>query len=475
MSDLKRGRILLVDDDTEVLTPLRDFLTELGYEVAAYVSAKEALEALRAKEFDLLLTDLIMPEMNGIDLLKAAFEIDPLLVGIVITGKGTVETAVEVMKIGAFDYLMKPLEWKMLKPIISRALEVRFLRIKEKKYRSIVEDQVELICRFLPDGTVTYVNEVSCRYFGKRPEEIMGHSFMPFIPEEDQEFVREQISSLDKDNSVITIEHRVIAHNGEIRWQQWTNRALFDEQGRITEYQSVGHDITDRKETEEKLKSSYEQLRSLAARLTEVEEAEKQALARELHDQIGQNLTVLGINLNIVKSLSGNTMNDTVLSRLDDSLALLDQTSEQIRDVMSNLRPSVIDDYGLLAGLRWYGGHFSKRTGISVEVKGDEPVPRLTQVIETTLFRIAQEALNNIARHARANRVTITLQDIEGMEQLTINDNGIGFDPDIPRQSIEQPKWGIITMRERAQAIGGNLQVKTSQGDGTTVIVEVKK
>lgn len=598
MTDMKKGRILIVDDEPEVLNPLNEFLIKSGYKVSAYTSAKEALEALKAHEFDLFLTDLIMPEMTGIELLKSAFEIDPLLVGIVITGKGTVETAVEVMKTGAFDYIMKPLEWKILIQIISRALEVRFLRVKEKRYRSIVEGQVELICRFLPDGTVTYVNESICRYFGKKHEELIGHSFMPFIPVEDHEFVKKQIYSLNKDNSVITIEHRVIAPNGEIRWQRWTNHALFDEHNRIIEYQAVGHDITDRKKAEEslklseekyrllienaneiivvaqdnmlkfvnpktikimgfseqelmsrpfidfihpddkemvlnnhlkrlkgekisevypfrvidknghtkwleisavlitwegrpatlnflsditvrklaeeKLKNSYKQLRSLSIRLSEVEEAEKQALASELHDQIGQNLTVLGINLNIIKSLLGNKENAEILSRIDDSLALLNQTNEQMRDIMSNLRPSLIDDYGLLAGLRWYGEQFSKRTGIRVEVTGEEFDQRLPKNIETLLFRIAQESLTNIAKHSRADRVTIKLQGTDGMEQLIIADNGVGFDLNAVRQSKE-PKWGIITMKERVQAIGGNFQIKTKQGDGTTLIVEIKK
>lgn len=598
MTDMKKGRILIVDDEPEVLNSLEEFLIESGYQVSAYTSAKKALETLRAQEFDLILTDLIMPEMTGIDLLKAALEIDPLFVGIVITGKGTVATAVEAMKIGAFDYLIKPFEWKVLNPIISRAFEVRFLRVKEKKYRSIVEDQVELICRFLPDGTVTYVNEVICRYFGKKKEEIIGHSFMQFIPAEDHEFVKNQIYSLSKDNPVITLEHRVIAPSGEIRWQRWTNRALFDEHGRIINYQAVGHDITDRKKVEEslrlseekyrllienaneivvvaqdnmlkfvnpkavkimgfsdqelmsrpfidfihpddkelvfnnyhkrlkgeqvpevypfrvidkngntkwleistvlfnwegrpatlnflsditerkrvmeKLKDSYKQLQSLSIRLSEVEEAEKQKLAGELHDQIGQNLTVLGINLNIIKSLINNKKIEEVISRLDDSLALLDQINEQIRHIMSTLRPSVIDDYGLLAGLRWYGEQFSKRTGITVEVTGEEFDQRLAKNIETILFRIAQEALINIAKHSRADRVTIKLQEIDGIKQLIISDNGVGFDPNAVSQSKE-PKWGIITMKERVQAIGGNFQIKTKQGEGTTIIVEIKK
>jgi PAS domain S-box-containing protein len=137
------------------------------------------------------------------------------------------------------------------------------LRESEARYRAIFEDQTELICRFLPDGTLTFVNEAYCRYFGKRQEELLGHSFMPLIPQEDQDFVKGQFASLNLENPVVTYEHQVVAPNGEIRWQQWIDRAIFDEQGRFVEFQSVGRDITERKQAEEALRRRVKQLTAL--------------------------------------------------------------------------------------------------------------------------------------------------------------------------------------------------------------------
>jgi PAS domain S-box-containing protein len=263
MAQEKLGHLIVIDDETEILTPLHDLFSEWGYEVRGFTSGKEALAALKEKDCDLLLTDLVMPEMDGIEVIKAAIEIDPLLVCIIITGKGTIQTAVEAMKFGAFDYILKPMEWKILKPVLSRAMKVRRLRKSEEKYRSIVEDQTELICRWKPEEILTYVNEAYCRYFNKTPEELIGHSFMPFIPEEDREMLRQHFSSINRINPVSTHEHRVISPDGEICWQQWTNRALFDDQGHITEFQSVGHDITERKQTEDKLRQSEEKYHDL--------------------------------------------------------------------------------------------------------------------------------------------------------------------------------------------------------------------
>ena len=138
------------------------------------------------------------------------------------------------------------------------------LRESEARYRAIVEDQTELIYRFLPDGTMTFVNEAYCRYFGKKQEELIGHTFMPLIPDEDHVKVKNHLDSLSPKNPVVTYEHRVIAPNGEIHWQQWTNRMVLDEQGRLIEFQSVGRDITERKLIEEALKNSSEKIKLFA-------------------------------------------------------------------------------------------------------------------------------------------------------------------------------------------------------------------
>ncbi|MEG4805739.1 PAS domain S-box protein [Microcoleus sp. ARI1-B5] len=121
------------------------------------------------------------------------------------------------------------------------------LQQSEARYRAIVEDQTELICRYLPDGKITFVNQAYCRYFGVEPFDLLGNSFMPPIPEADREIFQEQYASVSPSNPVFTCEHRVILPLGEIRWQQWIDRAIFDESGQIVEYQAAGRDVTDRK------------------------------------------------------------------------------------------------------------------------------------------------------------------------------------------------------------------------------------
>jgi len=143
------------------------------------------------------------------------------------------------------------------------------LRASENRYRAIVEDQTELICRFRPDGTLTFVNEAYCRYFDKKPEELVGKKFLPLIPKKDKETVQRHIAALNRKHPVGTHEHRVTTPKGEIRWQQWTNRAIFDDHGVLTELQAVGRDVTERRRLEQERRQSEERLRILFERVAD--------------------------------------------------------------------------------------------------------------------------------------------------------------------------------------------------------------
>lgn len=144
------------------------------------------------------------------------------------------------------------------------------LRQSEVRYRGIVEDQTELICRNLPDGTLTFVNDAYCRYFNKNRNELIGHKFMPLIPDEDHQAVKNYFTSLGSENPVATHEHRVIKPDGELRWNQWTNRAILDEEGKVIEFQGSGHDINKRKQIEKALRNSEEHYRSLVTNIPDI-------------------------------------------------------------------------------------------------------------------------------------------------------------------------------------------------------------
>jgi signal transduction histidine kinase len=234
-------------------------------------------------------------------------------------------------------------------------------------------------------------------------------------------------------------------------------------------------EIAERNRMEKALRKSEIQLRALAARIQEVQETERKYLAQELHDRVGQSLSALNLNLNIITSQLSSESNTKIGGRLQDSMSLVEETTVHIRDVMAELHPPVLDDYGLLAALRWYCERFSDRNKIDVEIRGEEPSPRLSLIIESIFFRIAQEALNNVSKHAEASLAAVMLEDADDHLRMIVEDNGRGFNFAALQRSKEQPGWGLTTMKERAAALGGSVRIESETGKGTRIITELRR
>jgi signal transduction histidine kinase len=222
------------------------------------------------------------------------------------------------------------------------------------------------------------------------------------------------------------------------------------------------------------LRTSTEQLQAMSRQLVDVQESERRQIARELHDRVGQNLTALSISLDIMKSQIGEGGSSALNTRLEDAATLLESTAGSIENVMSELRPPMLDDYGLLPALQWYGNEFWRRTGIRVNVEGDERMERVPQTTEIALFRIAQEALNNVAKHAHASHVDIALARNGSRVVMTVSDDGMGFDAAPAMASRRRrPGLGMVTMRERTQAVGGEFEIGPAPDRGARVLVRV--
>ena len=229
----------------------------------------------------------------------------------------------------------------------------------------------------------------------------------------------------------------------------------------------------DLRQSEEELRHSAEQLQALSRRLVDVQESERRQFSRELHDRVGQNLTALSINLDILKTQLPGESSQAVRVRLHDAAALLEDTAVSIENVMSELRPPMLDDYGLLAAVRWYAKQFSRRTGIEVDVEGDEAMKRLSQAGEIALFRIMQESLNNVAKHAQASRVEIRLEPAGADLVMSVSDDGRGLGTAHGASGRRRPGLGMVTMRERTQAVGGRFEIGAAPGGGTRIEVRV--
>lgn len=264
--------VLYVDDEPALLEIGKLFLERSHqFHVDTVSSAHEALQILKSTSYDAIVSDYQMPGMDGIALLKAIRAEFPELPFIIFTGKGREEVVIEAFNSGADFYLQKggtptpqflELGHKITAAVCRRQAE-KALKASEQRYRNIIEDQTEFICRFRPDGIHVFVNDAYCRYFNKAREEIIGNNFRPELFPEDRKHLREMFASLTPENPVGFIRQRVIFPDGSIRWQRWVDRAIYDESGTLVEYQSVGRDITDIKTAELALAESEEKYRTV--------------------------------------------------------------------------------------------------------------------------------------------------------------------------------------------------------------------
>jgi len=338
----------------------------------------------------------------------------------------------------------------------------------EERLRAFMESSTDIYAIFDSQLRLVEVSEKGVKAFlpDKTREEQIGKHIAEIVPEVIETGRYEEYLKVIETGEPFQVDETIIHSRYAKRHISIKAFKVQDGMGMIFS------DITARKNAEEELRRYSERLRDMAKQLSEVEEYQRRRTARELHDNVGQNLTALGINLNMIKTRLEKARMEEEQKILSDSQLLIEQTTESIRDVMANLRPPVLEDYGILATLQWYGHRFNSRTGIAITVEGEEPDPRMSADIEITLFRIYQEALTNISKHAKASNVTVNFYKKDGGHRLIIIDNGSGFDTAELNKYAEQASWGLVTMSERADSIGASFEIESKPGIGTRVIVE---
>ena len=213
--------------------------------------------------------------------------------------------------------------------------------------------------------------------------------------------------------------------------------------------------------------TTRDRLQTLSLRLLDVQEAERRHLARELHDEIGQTLTAVKINLEMLRRIP---QTDSSSTRLDDSLGMVDEILQGVRQMSLDLRPSLLDDLGLAAALRWYVSTQAQRAGLTAEIVAGALPEDLSTAAATTCYRVVQEAVTNVVRHARATRLTLTLAGAESGLDVSIGDDGCGFDVAAARrQALHGNSMGLFGLEERVELAGGRCDIESIPGQGTTV------
>jgi signal transduction histidine kinase len=226
-----------------------------------------------------------------------------------------------------------------------------------------------------------------------------------------------------------------------------------------------------RREAEESLRSAHAQMQTLSRQLMQVQERERRQLAHDLHDEIGQAVTAIKMNLQTMQRVADTS---NIQDTLNDSLGILDKILQRVRDLSLDLRPSLLDDLGLVPAVRWYVERQAMRAGLVAEVTAENVPQDLEPDMAVACFRIVQESITNILRHAKATKIHVTLGQEEHSLDLCIKDDGIGMSArEMPGTAAVRSTLGLLGMQERAQALGGRITIQSLPGQGTEVRVRI--
>jgi len=363
----------------------------------------------------------------------------------------------------------------------NRTLRIRILHRtaalgeSEQRFRQIAENIHEVFWLIdMVKQTILYVSPAYEAIWGRTCESLYQapRSFIAAIHPEDRARVVDAIER-DREHG-FEVEYRVVRPDGSIRWIWDRGFPIRDELARLYRIAGIAEDITERKKAEEQLKATSEQLRALSASISSAREEEGTRIARELHDEMGSALTSLKWELESIEKLCSEAGNQAESSnareKIKGMMEVIDATLNAVLRISSELRPTILDDLGLLEAIEWQAQQFEARTGIDCQIDSFVENVDLTREKATAVFRVLQEALTNVLRHAHATRVNITIGEEEGEFAFEIRDNGRGITEDEINGSRS---LGLIGMRERAHLAGGRIEIIGIGARGTLLILRV--
>jgi len=446
---------------------------------------EDFINALKEFSPDIILSDHNLPTLNSIDALKIIKNEGLKIPVILVTAAMSEEFAVDVMKGGAVDYVLKDRLQRLPTAIKSALEKFRLAEEREKFIAEIIDNESLLnetenlahIGSWQSDlvNRTTYWSDETFRIFEYEPKEITPsfENLIKSVHPEDKEYVKKIAADVLIGFESRKFNFRIIRKDGSVKYIRSELLVERNEEGFPIRITGFNQDVTETRMAVEELRNSREQLRALAAHLQNIREQERTAIAREIHDELGQVLTSLKMNLTLVgKSISSN---ETISNRkelqdeIDSMKQIIDGSVKRIKKIITELRSEVLDNLGLVPAIEWHISEFIKSSGIEVNFENLWGDIELNKDISIAVYRILQEALTNVGRHSKATKVTVKTEKNGNNFMMEIQDNGVG----IKQESSKEPKsFGVLGMRERAIILGGDFALENCE-PGTRLTVNI--
>ena len=335
------------------------------------------------------------------------------------------------------------------------------LRESEQRFRQLAESLPQMVWTCLASGPCDYLSRQWIEYTGILEAEQLGLGWLEQIHPDDRAPTKETWQAAVANSDAFRTEFRIRRYDGVYRWFDTRAVLIRDAEGRALKWVGTNTDIEERKHDQEELQRNAEQLQRLSHQLVEAQEAERRNIARELHDQVGQSLTGLKLVLDSTRMLAPENLD----AQLAEARRAINELLGRVRNLSLDLRPSMLDDLGLLPALRWLIERYQAQTRITVHWWYTNIDRRFPALIETTVYRIVQEALTNVARYAKVPSVELRVMGYPDQLLVQIDDEGVGFDVQARLQSRQSV--GLIGMRERIDLLGGSFLIESEPNEGT--------
>lgn len=480
MNTLQGIRILLVEDSpTDALlieAALADVL-DFQHTLVHTERLSDALAHAGTTHFDVTLLDLGLPDAKGLDTFRIFHRQMPEVPVLVLTGFDDMSAGLQAIQDGAQDYLHKR---EMRPSELSRAIRYAIERHRVTRALKESEERFQLAVSGATAGLWDWNPQSGAMYLSSHFKEILGYDEDGFPDRMDALLEAVHPDDIDRMRASVTahlerrqphdIEYRVRVRSGEFRWIHSRGQALWNSSGKP--YRMVGWiiDVTDWKLADEALRQSREELRHLSANIEHVREEEKKRIARELHDDLGQHLTALKLEVGRIDSCIDADRIAPRRADLRNVYALIDQLVVSVRRIAADLRPVMLDDLGLLPAIEWFIDDFTARYGVRVVRHIGAGDVAFNRESATAVFRIVQEALTNIARHSGATEASVEITRDATNCTVSVADNGHGCSRD---ERHTPNSFGLLGMRERANGLGGKLRIDTAPGQGFVLSVSL--